>query len=148
MYLTGRYRPNHTISVKKRYKLISKFVLVKQRSIPFCIGEYWTILVFSVKYRPLYTNLDKISKFCTLIVFIFWNSKWYESDIVIHKSSMSRCGKQNGIMFTLVLRLCICFLYGNNFDYKEAFLGGARLYKQNTFWRWSRKNKGPYLWAV
>ena len=93
-YHTSRYWPNYTVLVKKRYKLISEFVSVKYRSVPLCIGEYWTILIFSIKYRPMYTNLNKILNFDTLIFVIFWNSKQYEPSIAIRKFGISHCGKK------------------------------------------------------
>ena len=43
--------------------------------IPVCMAKYRTVPVFSVKYRPIYTNLNKISNFCTLIFLFFLKFK-------------------------------------------------------------------------
>ena len=102
---TNRYRSNRTALAKKCYKLISKFASIKYWSILFYTRKYQTVLVFSVKYRSVYTNLKKISNFCTLMFFIFWNSKWYEPGITIYKSGMSRCGKKGTIAGTVFITL-------------------------------------------
>ena len=47
--------------------------------VPVCTTKYRTIPLFSIKYRLVYENLNKISNFCTLIFFLKFKMvrTWY-----------------------------------------------------------------------
>ena len=84
-----------------KYRIGQKTIHVNIREctdqILACTGLYCQIpvvLVFSVKYRRVYANLNKISNFCTLIFFYFLKFKRYKRGILIRKSGTSRCSEK------------------------------------------------------